>query len=1017
MTNTPVYLKPNVIVEPLINQWYAWSYLVSPATAAMYVTKSHLEMMESFVVAPQVHRSALKNPAMIGGPFINYDESRVGGIKQLLARTKTEQARLINLAKSIDKLEQILNQEGTGYSLEPLYKKVPDPLKGYVELVYDSYNNPSIRFIERLLYHSPYYNPQNQSIALSLENPDRRSFVLSTPRLPSVQNLHINIPFKAKKLDRLLTMRHTARSYAEIKDILAIKSHQEALFSSFFTEEVPRTTPKYEGEGVRVRYFGHACVLVEAAGVSILCDPLISNENPTGIPRYSYGDLPPHIDYALITHNHQDHVMLETLLQIRHKIGTVVVPKSNKGLLVDPSLRLALEYIGFTNVREIDELDNIHIPGGKIIGLPFLGEHGDLNIAAKTAYLIQLKERSILCAADSNNIEPKLYDHLYDLFGNLDVLFIGMECDGAPYTWAYKPLLSVTSARKMAETRRLDGSNAEKAIKLVQRFAPEQVYVYAMGQEPWLKYITSLNYTEESRPIIESNQLVKYCCNHNIISKRLLGREEMFLEEGIRGSSLRSNHLLVRDQNSDSRGDTEMGSTKEKSINEFLGELEALDIKLRLDGDRLRCNAPKGVLTPAIQGELKARKPEIIAFLTPAKTQANLKAEAVLDPSIIPPNPYKIASEPTKIFLTGATGFLGTALLYDLLKQTSATFYCLVREETPEGAREKLCNRLKLHYAWDDSFTPRIIPLIGDLSKPLLGLSQEQFERIGKESEVIYHNGAWVNHTYPYSRLKSTNVFGTQEVLRLACEGRTKPVHFISTISVFNPTDLSEKRVIKESDELDPEELPLGGYAQSKWVAEKLVTIAQERGLPTSIYRVGPISGHSKTGLFNPHDFLYKLIIGYVHLGSAPEGKMLLDILPVDYVSQAIISLSKQSETLGKAFHLIHTNPVSSDLLFEQLEAMGYGIERISYEQWYNKLLGVAKSSPNHPLYPLVPLFSAARSDDASTKSFNLKFDCYNAIEGLNNSTVSCPAIDRNLLKTYISYLLENGFLSPLNNN
>ena len=442
-----------------------------------------------------------------------------------------------------------------------------------------------------------------------------------------------------------------------------------------------------------------------------------------------------------------------------------------------------------------------------------------------------------------------------------------------------------------------------------------------------------------------------------------------------------------------------------------------MDIKLRLEGDRLRCNAPKGVLTPAIKEELQTRKPEIIAFLTPPKTQANLNAEAVLDSTIVPQTHIKIVTKPSKIFLTGATGFLGKSLLYDLLKQTSATLYCLVRAKTIEAGKEKLCDGLKLHYGWDDAFAPRIIPVLGDLSKPLLGLSPEQFQQMARESEVIYHNGAWVNHTAPYSRLKPTNVLGTQEVLRLACEGDAKPVYFISTISVFNPNDLSQKRVIKESDELDPQEVPLGGYAQSKWVAEKLVKIAEERGLPVSIYRIGPISGHSQTGLFNPHDFLYKLIMGYVHLGSAPEGEMLLDILPVDYVSRAIVHLSGQPESLGKAFHLIHPHPVSSNLLFEQLEEMGYPIKRIPYERWYTKLLAVAKSSPDHPLYPLVPLFSAVRSDDASAKSFNLKFDCYNTLKGLDDSAMTCPPIDRQLLKTYISFLLENGFLSPSNND
>ncbi|MEO1466945.1 MAG: MBL fold metallo-hydrolase, partial [Cyanobacteria bacterium J06633_1] len=153
--------------------------------------------------------------------------------------------------------------------------------------------------------------------------------------------------------------------------------------------------------------------LIEANGLSILCDPLIPYDHTAGIPRYSYQDLPDKIDYALITHNHQDHVMFETLLQLRHKIERVVIPKSNRGSLIDPSLKLILQQIGFNNVLELDELETITLDRGQIVSLPVLGEHGDLNISAKNAYLIQLQGKSILCAADSNNIEPDLYRCLY----------------------------------------------------------------------------------------------------------------------------------------------------------------------------------------------------------------------------------------------------------------------------------------------------------------------------------------------------------------------------------------------------------------------------------------------------------------------------------------------------------------------------------------------------------------------------------------------------------------------------
>ena len=91
--------------------------------------------------------------------------------------------------------------------------------------------------------------------------------------------------------------------------------------------------------------------------------------------------------------------------------------------------------------------------------------------------------------ADSNNLEPRLYEHVHELVGDIDVVFIGMECDGAPLSWVYGPLLTKPLARKLDQSRRLDGSNCEKGLQLVNSLKPQQVYVYAMGQEPWLTYL------------------------------------------------------------------------------------------------------------------------------------------------------------------------------------------------------------------------------------------------------------------------------------------------------------------------------------------------------------------------------------------------------------------------------------------------------------------------------------------------------------------------------------------------
>jgi L-ascorbate metabolism protein UlaG (beta-lactamase superfamily) len=221
--------------------------------------------------------------------------------------------------------------------------------------------------------------------------------------------------------------------------------------------------------------------------------------------------------------------MFETLLQLRHKVKNVIVPKSNGGGLADPSLKMVLQKIGFRRTMEIDELETIEIEGGLITGLPFLGEHADMNVRTKIAYLISLGDKKILCAADSNNIEPTLYEHIHNLVGEVDVLFLGMECDGGPLSWLYGPLLTKPLARKLDQSRRFDGSDYGKGMDIVNRLKPKHVYVYAMGQEPWLTYLTSIQYTEGSRPIVESTRLVNDCRSRGIESERLFSHKEIFL--------------------------------------------------------------------------------------------------------------------------------------------------------------------------------------------------------------------------------------------------------------------------------------------------------------------------------------------------------------------------------------------------------------------------------------------------------------------------------------------------------
>jgi thioester reductase-like protein len=1008
------FLKSNAIAEPLIDRWYAWSYLLSPVSSAMYLANSHIPLLQSFVLAPQTHGSALKDPAMRGGPFINYPVSRREEISAFCDQLQQSHGDLLALVRAVQQLQREL-QQSKGESLEQLYGKTPEILKGYVELVYDLHHHASFRLFEALLYGSSFYKTGRQRICLSLENVDQRDFVLSTPRLPGPDLFELNLPFNHPGYDALFAMRDRPQPLDRIMAQLEIPQAKHLAFGQYFTTEISSSTSPCNGESIRIRYFGHACILIETAAVSILCDPLISYDYPEGVARYSYRDLPEQIDYALITHNHQDHVMLETLLQLRHKIKTVIVPQNNPGSLIDPSLKLMLQQIGFKDVRALDELESLPIPQGEITGLPFLGEHGDLNITSKLAYHIQIGNRSIVCAADSNNISPELYQHLRQQLGAIDLLFIGMECEGAPYNWAYGAMLPEMVPRSIAQTRRLNGSNADRAMALVQQLQPEQVYVYALGQEPWLTFITSIDYGEDAVPLKEADRLVAHCQRQGLVSERLYGKAELFLDPKTQPRQIQSlpltmpiSHPVIPSIGGVDGDSLEVVASARSSIIAFIDRLQALDIKLTVTQlgaePKLNCNAPKGSLNADLKVELTARKAEIIQFLQQESSRTNgatikqqILEDAQLDQGLTPAQTPSQNTKP-QILLTGATGFVGAFLLAELLTTTCAEIHCLVRAKDGDQAMLRLQQTLETYQLWQAEYRSRLFPHCGDLAEPHLGLSSEAFQTLAQQIDIIYHNGAWVHHLLPYETLRITNVLSTRTILTLASQGCRKIIHQISSSSVFVTSAIGGR--IEETHKLDPNMLPQTGYAQTKWASEYLMAQAQQRGFEVDIYRLGGISGHSQNGQFNSNDFLYRLLIGTVQLGAYPHDRSFnLRVLPIDYVTKAIVTLAQQ-DSHRNTYHLIHPTPVDAQIIFEQLHRRQYALTALTYGDWRKAVLDIARTDPTHPLYPLVALLPT--QNPGANPEVEFATDITQTMLKL-----APPNINHALINVYINYLIE----------
>ncbi len=425
-------------------------------------------------------------------------------------------------------------------------------------------------------------------------------------------------------------------------------------------------------------------------------------------------------------------------------------------------------------------------------------------------------------------------------------------------------------------------------------------------------------------------------------------------------------------------------------LSALLAELKQREVRLWLDEGRLRCDAPKGAVSAELQDQLRAHKEEIVALLRSGQRGEEVEEwaeDVVLSDSIQPDGPATTGTS-SRILLTGATGFLGGYLLKELLRQTDAQVSCLVRADNEDAARARL----------PKSPASRVSIVLGDLSDDGLVLSEDV--------DLILHNGAHVHHGLPYASLRAANVFGTRRVIEMACR-RSIPLHFVSSLSVLPPVTAGGDERFLETDAIEEVPAPRGGYNLSKWVAERLVAQAAERGLPVTVYRPGPISGDSVTGAFNENDFLYRLMQGYLQSGMAPDGEMPLDLLPVDYAAKAIVWLALNGSATSelRRYHLLHPNSASSELLFEACQNAGLQIQRVPYDEWFQHLSEIARSGDTgHALYPLVGLFSsrAGAPVPAEGERPPIPYDTSVTDAALRDAPLGLPELNAELFATYL---------------
>ncbi|MDX3106715.1 thioester reductase domain-containing protein [Nonomuraea angiospora] len=381
--------------------------------------------------------------------------------------------------------------------------------------------------------------------------------------------------------------------------------------------------------------------------------------------------------------------------------------------------------------------------------------------------------------------------------------------------------------------------------------------------------------------------------------------------------------------------------------------------------------------------------------------------DAVLDPGIVPDGTASAAGPARHVLLTGATGFLGAFLLRELLDRADADVWCLVRADSDHHAASRLREAMRRYLIWDDRSAGRVIPVAGDLTAPGLGLTPARWAELAERIDAVQHAGAQVGHAAPYAALRAANVCGTQEIIRLACERRGKPLSFISTAAV--PGDPADRTAAPP-----PPGRPGGGYVTGKWVAERLVRQAGDRGLPVRIHRPGRISGHSVTGACQLDDGIWHFVRAIVLLGLAPVvaapdgGGPAVSFSPVDYVARAIVHMSAQDTGPAPLRYLVnHSRMPLSDLIGHV--AKRYAVSYISRDTWLERLWQARHRYDGALLKAgvLVKYYRALLTGTGRPPTA----DDRNTVRDLAGTGITCPPLDGALIGVYLDYFQSAGFL------
>jgi len=391
----------------------------------------------------------------------------------------------------------------------------------------------------------------------------------------------------------------------------------------------------------------------------------------------------------------------------------------------------------------------------------------------------------------------------------------------------------------------------------------------------------------------------------------------------------------------------------------------------------------------------------------------DLAREAALDHKIVA-RPGRSRVPAQAVMLTGATGFVGRFLLAQLLKDTDATIFCLVRAASRDDADFRLRTILARWDLWRDEFESRIVGIPGDLRRRHVGIDDPTYKMLSQNVDTIFHCATSMNHLETYAAAKRTNVDSARELLQLATTGATKTINYISTLSIFSAAADGMTRVVDELSRIDSERHPISrGYVASKWVAEKIFMIAAQRGIPCNIFRVGLVWADAEKGRYDELQREYRLfksclLSGYGIRNYSPG----MAPTPVDYVARSVVFLANSHSDGQEVFHISSTRPTSGDLFERCNEVASTSLELMSLYNWTQEMKRLHRNGWSLPVVPLIESTFAMDEQEfyryqQGRQTSSVHFDCKRTHRELERAGIEAPDLTDDLLKVFVEAMLS----------